>query len=620
MFDRTVYGFRNLALLLLLLAPAAYSQAQQVAANDPEQQTAEEKHERKLTSLIEQLGSDEYATRQSAKADLEKLGLDAFNALFKAQDHADIEIALAARFLIRSMNIQWAQDDDPEEARKILEDYGSQPAEKRRDLMERLAALDKGWGLVPLSRIIRYESDGSLAKQAAILMLNVPRPSEEKTADKWAEGIRKTIGNSRRAAAAWALAYADTLQNAKDSLANWDQLISQEHETLLSYPEKSDREIVRKLMRWHAELLIELEKREEAVAVMRKSINLLESERTQILAWIDWLILHDAPELIDEIATRFDDTFAKDPELLYRLAENYLQQAKTDEANATAARARKIQPENFIEHYNVASKLKQRQQFEWAELEYRVILDNNPEASPQNISTRLVLAEMLHDVQRDKDAAEVLQKLVTLAEEDAAVRQALAQRERTLDEVKSRMNFFYSAHLLANANVEEAMKKLNEGFEADPYDVDLLIAMYRLQTEDAAFKEKTMTGLKAAIAHYKNDITKYEKLFGGNNRNIRMQLSSNLVWAMACNQYAWLVANTEGDYQDAIKQSHKSLELRPDSASFLDTLGRCYYAAGDLKNAVKYQREAVEIDPSTNHLKRQLEQFEAELAKQKSEG
>ncbi len=49
------------------------------------------------------------------------------------------------------------------------------------------------------------------------------------------------------------------------------------------------------------------------------------------------------------------------------------------------------------------------------------------------------------------------------------------------------------------------------------------------------------------------------------------------------NQFAWLVANTQGDVQAALESSRRSLELIPDDPGYLDTLGRCYFAAGDLE-------------------------------------
>ncbi|OYV85899.1 MAG: hypothetical protein B7Z73_12680, partial [Planctomycetia bacterium 21-64-5] len=86
------------------------------------------------------------------------------------------------------------------------------------------------------------------------------------------------------------------------------------------------------------------------------------------------------------------------------------------------------------------------------------------------------------------------------------------------------------------------------------------------------------------------------------------------------NQFAWLVANTEGDYQEALRYSEKSLELvranprlSGSEASLLDTLGRCHYAVGDYENAVKAQSRAVELDPESGLMSKQLGIFREAL-------
>ena len=50
-------------------------------------------------------------------------------------------------------------------------------------------------------------------------------------------------------------------------------------------------------------------------------------------------------------------------------------------------------------------------------------------------------------------------------------------------------------------------------------------------------------------------------------------------------------------------------------AGYLDTLGRCYYAVGDYANAVKFQSQAIELDPHSGQMNRQLVVFREALAK-----
>ena len=99
----------------------------------------------------------------------------------------------------------------------------------------------------------------------------------------------------------------------------------------------------------------------------------------------------------------------------------------------------------------------------------------------------------------------------------------------------------------------------------------------------------------------------------------RKQIRKSPNSATPLNQFAWLIGNTLGETdpqlaEEAIRYSQKSLELRPDAAGYLDTLGRCYYAKGDLENAIKYQSEAARLDPHSRLIRRQLEFFKATLA------
>jgi tetratricopeptide (TPR) repeat protein len=82
------------------------------------------------------------------------------------------------------------------------------------------------------------------------------------------------------------------------------------------------------------------------------------------------------------------------------------------------------------------------------------------------------------------------------------------------------------------------------------------------------------------------------------------------------------VSNTEGDFQRALRYSHRSLELNlgGDSVAggYLDTLGRCYYAVGDYENAAKYERQAIAKVDYMQVMHRQLDMFEKALAEKKT--
>jgi tetratricopeptide (TPR) repeat protein len=50
--------------------------------------------------------------------------------------------------------------------------------------------------------------------------------------------------------------------------------------------------------------------------------------------------------------------------------------------------------------------------------------------------------------------------------------------------------------------------------------------------------------------------------------------------------------------------------MKQDAGAYYDTLGRCYFAKGDLDNAIKFQTQALKLDPHSGQMKRQLALFQ----------
>ena len=84
----------------------------------------------------------------------------------------------------------------------------------------------------------------------------------------------------------------------------------------------------------------------------------------------------------------------------------------------------------------------------------------------------------------------------------------------------------------------------------------------------------------------------------------------------------------EGDIEEAIRASLRSIELRRIECEqlgipvkiggYLDTLAHCYYRKGDFAAAVKSQTEAVEQEPHSQTIARQLVVFRRALEQQRA--
>ena len=140
---------------------------------------------------------------------------------------------------------------------------------------------------------------------------------------------------------------------------------------------------------------------------------------------------------------------------------------------------------------------------------------------------------------------------------------------------------------------------LDKGLAADPEDLDVLIACYHLPGQTPEYHAKIVESIKKTSEKLRDDIT------------------ANPEDAAACNQYAWLVGNTEGNFDEAIKCSQKSIELQPEEGGYYDTLAHAYFGKGDLENAVKNQLKAAELDPHSGLIQRKLELFRKKLEEKK---
>lgn len=568
-----------------------------------------------ITALIRDLGAGDYASRERAQARLRRLGLEAFDHLYAAQSSDDIEIALRARYLLRSLNIRWFQDDDPLPVRELLRAYSERSEDERQSLVEQLARMPDGQGVKAICRIVRFEESNALSKRAALAVMQRKVAAANPPPASLAATINEALGASRREAATWLRAYAVALRDPAETLADWDRISAREEQVYQNTPDRSTPDIVRDLFRWRADLLERLGRAEESQAVVRKTIDLLDGTREQLVEAVDWLLERHAWATIVEVSQRFPERFRESAMLLYRLAEAQSRNGQQAEAEQTAQQALASNQADQQEHTEAALSLQERGLFAWAEREYRQVLQRVTPAAPEGLWARLLFSEMLHDLQRDQDAAAVLREIVDAAERDETVRYLIVRFRNQPGSVAARMHFFLAEHARANGDPNQQIEHLKKAIRLDPTDADVLIGMYRASDSDPAWRKETLDLVSTAIQGFREEVRDYEgQAAEAPTEAHRADIYRDL--ATAHNQLAWLIANTEGDYEEALRSSLRSLELRPENAGYLDTLGRCYYAKGDYRNAVVHQARAVELDPHSGQILRQLELFKQAADKQ----
>jgi tetratricopeptide (TPR) repeat protein len=556
--------------------------------------------QKRIARLIEQLGDKDYFLREEAQEELNKLGFEAFDALSAAVNHDDLEIAARAKYLIRMIRVDWTTPDDPPEVQDLLKDYESLDADNRRIRMRALAQQMDGLGLLALSRLARFEKSILLSKQAAVELLSSSAAAAP-PAGKQAEPFRKMLVQSNRPAVCWLQAWLRLAEDPRVLTQQWPALVQAERQILRRAPAQSSPRILAVLMRFPVEQWVKRGETESALSAMRQMIRPENVKGESLQELLDWLLKQKAWPIITELVARSTSQVASDPLLLYTLARSKEEQGNVSLAEQLAGQAFHLNSESeeaqLLQHRRMAYQLNQRGWFRWAKREFEYLLMQKNEE--ENTLIAWDYAGFLHDHGEDLRAAQVLES----QNETMLMQIAIRNHLRIMPpEVRTRKYYYYACHWLSQDNRAKQREALDHAYLVDPNDIEVLIASYHLPGETPEFKRKitaqiqqTATQLREAVAAQPENHSNY-------------------------NQYAWLIANTEGDLDEALKFSQESLKIvqkTPEAIFFtggyLDTLARVYYARGNYAAAVKIQTHALELEPSSGQIAKQLELFKKAL-------
>lgn len=620
-------------LLFALTAAAATAteaqelQTQQAEVESSDSQRSEAGLQAEIAALIEKLGHPSYAARLRARDELQRLGLVVFDALLDAQyHHPDSEVAMAARHLVNSLHVQWSTDTDPPAVREYLEGYGTQSELERRSRMDQLANLPDRAGIGPLCRLARFETSLRLSCEAALLVMRQPLPSESAQRRQLAQRVLEVLGPNDRQASQWLRQYALDLRSGSFDSDRWRQLIDQQRQSSADGGgPSSEPSIVLQLMRVTAVRAQQMDRPEVGMELAMSSLDLILPTPTALLDATAWALDHGFGPVVLELRQRQGDRFNSDPQLLYgaaealadagssQAAEELSRQALqidalpphgSKEAEAMAAEQRNARAYHRRE---IGLRLEARGQFKWAEREFRHVINSLELTAIPAVLARTQLAFMLGELQRHQDVVDVLEPLVDRLQRDNLLqRQVESGGELGLDTLRSQLHYHRGLAKAAQGELPAARAELQQALQLGRGNPDILIAMYRLPG-DEAWQRQVAAAIRSAASDFDMAIQEVE-------RRIREQGQHQLedvTLVQGLNNYAWLVANTFGDHQKALRYSLRSLEIQPDVAALLDTCARCYFAVGQTQKAVEMQRRAVHFEPHSPPMMRQLAEFEA---------
>jgi tetratricopeptide (TPR) repeat protein len=281
--------------------------------------------------------------------------------------------------------------------------------------------------------------------------------------------------------------------------------------------------------------------------------------------------------------------------LRYLLALGLAAEGDQTAAESTAEQARQMPHPSDSLGLNLRTQtayvLARRGRMPWAEKEYGFLMKCG---DPVTMFTAGgYFAEFLYAHREYQAAAEVYQQ--ALAASSRLQFRSVEDGQARLKRCRARMNYFWACHWAQQHDAAKQLDSLERALQDDPSEADTLIACYRLSDPTPQFRERVAKLLQEQTAKLRDEMVRNPK--------------ANLPY----NHFAWLVGNTRGDLDEALRASRKSLELSPNNASYLDTLAHVYFAKGDLADAVKYQTMAVERDPHSEPFNAALTRFRTAL-------
>ncbi|HCK42337.1 MAG TPA: hypothetical protein DHW22_11990 [Planctomycetaceae bacterium] len=589
-----------------------------------------------IQRLIGELGHEDYLIRRRAEAQLIDFGADAFDDLQAAELNSDLEIATRAKYILYLIRVQWVHPEDPSDIRKLMKGYGEFSVASRRDRISQLAALEKDLGLGALCRIARYDASPILSRQAAVAILGGKVKHSHRISNV-RETILDEIGDAESIPVQWLRMYLDQLQRPEFVNPKWLPLIDAELQLIQQEVEDEDFQLstILEFLRFHLQLGVQANDSKSVFETLRRRIDLRDqtfddstNSIINAIEWTDyekliyilyrqggtsqialafgavWAIEHQQWKVLDNLESYYQQEFETDRLMLYLSAIARGQQGRIQEAEEFASRGFEIVLKEVQLYNDFASLMSELGRHDWAEREWKHVIEEDPATSSASMSARFSYASLrLHDRGEDIAAAELLTETLDAIEASADIKRRLLRDPGDRELIKSMRTqraFFMACHSEAQGDYKAQRKYLDRAAMYTMEDPDVLISKYHLQGANDTYRKGVQSQIKTVCKKLEDSIKK--------NPN---DISS-------LNHWAWLVSNTEGDFQKAIKFSHRSLELAPGRASFLDTLGRCYFAAGDLENALRYQRQAVKLHPHMQVMHRQLALFEKEFTREKN--
>ena len=605
----TLYRIRlNLFLLFLfvfVLLPVTASAISSSTGDDSISQ-------QKVAELIAQLGDTNYAIRESATQQLRVIADHAIDQLLDAANqNNDLETSLRAQWILETVSL--IKPDDPPEIAELLRNFSSRSLSQQISALSRLIRLEENAGIKPLARLIRTNRSASTSYLAALILLQEWGPVDPYWPHLVAH-VPDELAMSQRPAALLInrlIAFSEIADNPeskldakKDAFKDLESAVEQFLEVMpfeaqtfgVNTTTRGVRDLAREIVvRCHARAALQAGFPDRGVAVAKELFDLTgrDTEKNQ-LATADvlfWAAYSGLANLVNDLPESLQATIENQAITLYAAASCNQSNGNNVLADEMARRAFALGSDKTNEQMLAAVRLDHWGLVDWADREYRRVVSAPSLSAQQIIPFTIQWAELLNDFDRCEAASTVLKDVLTGSHgtiENIRVMDSLGYSK---DALAARQKFFLARADKKKSDQKSERQALDKALDEYPEEIDTLIAYYHFPGISPTDKEQIVGLIQGAL------------------KKLQQRIDREPDEPNPYNEYAWLVANTEGDLLRATRYSKRSLELDFDSASFLDTLAHCYAAAGNPNEAIRCQVVALRKDPGSNTIQKNLQKF-----------
>jgi tetratricopeptide (TPR) repeat protein len=536
-----------------------------------------------IRELIQKLGDDSFVVRERASKRLLQIGVIAEPELRRATNNDDSEISRRAELLLSQLD-QTLPDSTSEDVEVFLNIYTTEtnPAIKLACIAQLgnplPGACEDGEGLMALCRIVRFDKD-KMMRNEAVKSLIAFEPFTLSKKEKWYQNMRRVFmrcGDDLvfillRDYSALKIDLIELRKRTEAELENKSAKSGETVEYPVKLPEADSKKLKERLKKFAGNL--DKFQKDPLYSKIKPG------------HWVDILVNYSLAEMYDALGMNQERD---------KILEKVLTIREEQPKNQPMII---IENENktMNEHSRTALILYYKQRLTWAERHLKLVIDNGDVFLKVSACTETAMIKFLkYDLQ---GAIEYFEKCNEIIKSDD-YKKFYGDTDERLQKNNIQI-LAYQAQLAAENNDWDKAKELVDNTLAKkPDEIDTIILRYKIcerNPTDLAYKAAMQSMIENATSSIRREM-------GNNNDNTTKHY-------VACNQVAWLLANTNGEFSLAKDLIDITMRYEPDSPTYLDTQA-CVYALGkQYDKAIKIQTKTVKLSPESKLYKNALEKY-----------